>query len=120
MLDSSDSSYTVPLLIVLNGIEICSHGQSEDWFRSFNRTKWNWNILNLLKSEPTTRLLIVLNGIEMFENSVAGFGGSLLIVLNGIEISDDWFQPTFGQTFNRTKWNWNLLLTACSPIFANF
>ena len=29
----------------------------------------------------------------------------LLIVLNGIEILNDWFQPTFGQAFNRTKWN---------------
>ena len=50
-------------------------------------------------------LLIVLNGIEIFENSVAGFGGSLLIVLNGIEmrIEEAGYNPQL--SFNRTKWN---------------
>ena len=97
------------LLIVLNGIEILYHYIIGLVPKTFNRTKWNWNVYPDSFHEPVDTfnrtkwnwnwqvefyfydiyyLLIVLNGIEIWFNCFSLWRQQLLIVLNGIEIPD--------------------------------
>ena len=79
------------LLIVLNGIE----------------TKVIDSVLAFL-----LLLLIVLNGIETKTGSTSEERLIiLLIVLNGIETWDRAAGTVRQDTFNRTKWNWNVFRT---------
>ena len=57
-------------------------------------------------------LLIVLNGIETLLKISDWYVFNLLIVLNGIETESTFPLPLVsGETFNRTKWNWNNAFT---------
>ena len=76
--------------------------------KSFNRTKWNWNVWWGFCCSCYFRLLIVLNGIEIsFQAGNARFC-MLLIVLNGIEMKFVIIVVLCLVSFNRTKWNWNV------------
>ena len=87
---------------------------------TFNRTKWNWNCFLRPPSSRQTRLLIVLNGIETDIHAVRPNPVELLIVLNGIETPYPRADAVEQPSFNRTKWNWNFILTYSSGFCITF
>ena len=74
------------ILIVPDGIETWKIQQWKLLYLNFNRTRWNWNLVEKYTGETEDFILIVPDGIETIV-STSGRGGSM--------------------NFNRTRWNWN-------------